>query len=303
MVYSKLYQLDTSDSEWQVAHLFEHLVIHKFYSMLASKGVHSEMIAWVNGKTFENTVFVDTLFYTRVLADQFDTFVTNLPSFSDDEIAYGIATLQAEDKIILTVNNVLALQSELAKLSKRDWNTRKLLKHGSSKQTILTEKQSAKDFRDIIIISKATNLTVTEQKVFLRLTILLMDVVTDSLSTIPGIYRGNDSDIVAQDKDMAFMTQYTITKGTALKQIQDAVSSATTVDDDHTKGVIDCHFKTFSAEPLWQGAPIEYFRQTGIITTNQEIAKLATFNVVKSILQKSSLEVQRMTSAHKSYFK
>lgn len=301
MLYSKLYQLETHDTEWQIAHLFEHLLIRTFYAQLAHKMIPSEMISWVNGETFKDILFIDTLFYTKDLADEFNTYITKLPIFTQEEIAHSIAALQAEDKIILSINDTIALQNELQKLSQREWSTPQLPRKEHPQSAIITEKQSAKSFRDIVIITKAMNLTHDEQKVFLRLRILLVDLVANSLIPINGIYQGNDSSLALQHQDMAFMTKYTVTKGTTLRQLNNALSNVISIEQARLEKIIKNHFEVFASEPTWQDMPIEYFRQTGIVTNNQEIAQLATPKTVKSILQKTSFEAVAMTPAHKKF--
>lgn len=303
MLYTKYYQKDTSDTEWQIAHLFEHLLIRGFYSMLEDKHIQSDFISWTNGDTFERVLFIDALFYTEELANEFDAYATNLPMFSEEDIFYALATLQAEDKIIISVNDMPALQNEVNKLRKRKWNTPMMSFTPESvpKPAILTEKRSAKDFRDIVVVTKSENLTPEEQRLLLRTRILLIDITNNTLAPISGLYQGGHSDIIRRDEHMAFMSGYTITKGTTIKEIRNTLTDAFSPEVFDLEKVLKSHFDVFSNEPLWQNAPIDYFRATGIITTNQEVASLATVDRIRSIISKTSYEVWPMTADHKSY--
>lgn len=298
MVWSKLYRLDTSDTEWEVAHLFEHLVIRRFYSTLKKIDIQSQLIAWTGGETFEGMIFIDTLFYTAELAAEFEKYITRLPEFSDSEILYSIATLEAEGRIILSIHDMTALRKEINKLHVREWNAPivSFKQEDIPKSAILVEKRSAKDFRSIVIIVKIENLTADEQKLLLRAHILLRDIVYDLLGPIGSIYQDSDTPLIRHEEDMAFMLGVTTSRNTSLKQIRERLSSAILTDVLDLEKTLKSHFTIFAGEPLWQNAPIDYFRQTGIITTNQEIASLATTDRMKSIIDKTSFEVRRMTA-------
>lgn len=303
MIYSRLYRLDALDTEWQIVHLFEHLIIHSFYLMLKDKYIQSNFISWINGDTFEGVLFIDTLFYTHELANEFDTHIKNLPAFSEKDLHYALATLQAEDKIIMFSNDIPSLQKEINKLRQREWNTPIISFKPESvpKPIILAQRRSAKDFRDIVIVTKTEGMTLDEQKLLPRARILLMDITTDALAPISGIYPVGHSDIIRRDEHMAFISGFTITKGTTLKDIRSILAGALPSKVFDLEKILKNHFEAFSNEPLWQNAPIDYFRTTGIITTNQEISSLATVDRVLSIIDKTSFEVWHMTADHKSY--
>ncbi|HUC96233.1 MAG TPA: hypothetical protein VMR16_01030, partial [Candidatus Saccharimonadales bacterium] len=65
MLYTSLIKVDVSDIDWQVAHLFEHMVINSFYQKAVSDNIRTEMLGWVNGETFNEVLFFDIGFYDK----------------------------------------------------------------------------------------------------------------------------------------------------------------------------------------------------------------------------------------------
>lgn len=47
MLTTTLHRLDTRDTSWFVAHLFEHLVIEGFYKYLEQESIDSRLFGWI----------------------------------------------------------------------------------------------------------------------------------------------------------------------------------------------------------------------------------------------------------------
>ena len=299
MIYSKLYRLGTPDTEWEVAHLFEHLVIKGFYTRCENKKLQTKLITWTGADTFVGVIFIDTIFYTKKLQTEFEDYLTHLPKFSEAAIRYAIATLEAESKVILSANDMSRLRKEVEKLRTTRWNMpiQSSWQENAPAPTLLTQRRSAKDFRDIVIIARLEALSADEQKLFLRAHILLRDIIHDSLGPIAGIYPLGGSYVLRRhDGAMAFMLGFTVSKNTTIRKIQELLAGAALTEVYDLEDIIKSHFKVFADEPIWQSAPVDYFRHTGIITTNQEVASLATANRMQSILGKVTFKVRRMTA-------
>jgi hypothetical protein len=293
-------RLDTSDTQWQVAHLFEHLIIHDFFAHIERLGIDPSMIIWINGETFESQLYLDAVFYDKYHHGIFNSYIRNIPSFSDDSINYCLAAISAEGKINLTVEDRTKLTFELDKLRERKWN-KTITDSKSEPLHVLSERRSSKSFRDITIITSFLDLTEDEQKLLLRLRILAMDLATVALLPIPGIYHRGHSDMLRNESDMAFMSQLTISRGTSVKHLQDHLKSVQTFLNHIDMDSIRKHFDAFNSEPLWQNAPIDYYRSTGIITTNDEIANLATRNNIISLFAKIKFTVRESVPDDSKY--
>lgn len=293
MIATALYRLDVTDTQWQVSHLFEHMLIRGFFKLLNERDISSDLVGWVQADTFDDQIFIDTGFYNVSTQKIFNEYISRLPVFTDDDITYSIATIQAEDKLLITTSDTVKLGQEIEKLSHRAWNVDHVLSQKIVARPLL-EQKVARKFRDIIIEVHANHLTKQEQKLLLRFRTILIDIAYEALATIPGIYQRGSSALALRGEDMAYMSHYTITRSTVnLKHIHKLleqrfqayyVSSAMPAIHDH--------FTQYVQEPLWQAMPVEYFRDTGIITTVEEIASYATRETIESLMDKISFIVR-----------
>lgn len=304
MLYSRFYQISTADTEWQIGHLFEHLTLQSFNLLLSRNATPSHFISRTDGESFEGISFISGLFYTKQLADMFDAHIKELPRFSHEEIQHAIAVMQAEDKILISINDRRMLLREINKLRKRQWSytAQQTSSDYNIKSAILTEKRSAKDFRDLVIISKTENQTLDEQKVYLRVHILIRDILHEILQDkLSCLYLNGDSGIELHEQNMAFISKYSLPKSVTLKEVRAILQNAEFRHVDSLAKILKAHFEIFSKEALWQNMPLEFFRHTGIVTTNQEISRLATMERVLSILSKTTFEVEPMSIGYEKH--
>ena len=300
MIYTALNKLDTSDVQWEIAHLFEHLVVEGFYRTLADQGIRPDLAGWVQADTFEDMLFIDTGFYNKQTDTLFSRYIETLPQFSDDLIAHCLSTIEVEERSLVRVQNQDILHRELTKLVKRPWNRPN--PQFTPATPALTISRSAKSFRDITIETHAYGLTVAEQKVFLRLRTILIDHIFHALR-ISGIYARGDSSSFREDGHMAFLSQFTIKRGVlTLKDVEHKLQntfSAFAVPE--AMSAIQDHFTAFAAESLWVSVPVEYYRTTGILTSTKEIARLADEPTITSILSKVSFVVRAYRPTDSDY--
>lgn len=136
---------------------------------------------------------------------------------------------------------------------------------------------------------KFVELTDMEEKVALRLAPILHDLVA-SLARARGGFLRENYPLVRRDRDLAFALEVVLPRGENFEDfcrvVADEIASYPLRDNfDAVKNV----FEAASLAPQMKFAEIEYFRNTGILTSNREIAELATFEVVESVLKKVGL--------------
>lgn len=61
---------------------------------------------------------------------------------------------------------------------------------------------------------------------------------------------------------------------------------------------IELHLKTYADEALWKSISIEYYRETGIAASPDEVAELTTKKTVQSIFSKITIEATLHDSAN-----
>ena len=303
MTKISLQWLDISDVEWQVGHLFEHLVIRCFFEELKKTEHEPELAGWIDGEAFEDRVFLDAGFYDVKIHGLFLSYLNSLPVFSLDEIKKELLVMECEDYVKINISDQNKLHHELEKLSHRQWNT-VIANPPTSRDAppILTVKRDKKAFRDLSIIVHSSGLTDNEQKLFLRFRTIFTDMLNVYMrENIKSIYIHGYSATALRDHDMAYMSQITLPRGGAtlpmLRSLLDGWLHK--IDFDQLMPGIRVHFEAYKNNDLLQRIAIDYYRDTGITTTTEEIASLATYENITSLCSKIKIYIRDSSATDK----
>lgn len=287
MITTRLCRLAVSDIQWQLAHLFEHVLIAGFRNFLATRGHSKDLFGWLNGETFESYLFLEGGFYDPATAELFDEYLANLPRFTEDEIARSLRTIEAEERAVMKVTDYEKVQRVFEVLSRRTRGSQPVLDQRQP-MPLIEEAGSPKDFRSITLAVGAANLSVPEQKLLLRLYVILIDVIENALREQFGAYATGRSSVVDMKDGYAFFVKATFARNSVTMPCLKAACAEALHAFDVTANMaaIMHHFNAFAAEPLWKDLSIEYYRHAGIVATNAEIAGYATTENVQSLIQK-----------------
>lgn len=286
MLNAKTYHLDTHSFDWDIVHLFEHLLIQGFFDILPQYGYRPELIGWVNGDTFEDMLFIDCGFYEPEVAQLFDDYMHDLPEFTEEQVQAILSTVECESQSIATITDMKACLSQLLILSKSTWS-------GESKTRevhpqVLKYKKSKRSFEEMRVIVSSKTLSEEEQKLFQRTYVIVYDIISRDLQKHQGVYFNDSSEVRSDDKGtFGFGFELTAKKPIKAEYVVSAVAEA--IKKFPLAGhfsQVKAHFDTFADEPWLQNAPVDYYRYTGIVTTNREIADLATLENFESLLSK-----------------
>lgn len=289
MITTVYHYLDVSDMQWHVSHLFEHLVIRGFLSMLEENGDAPELIGWINGETFEQNLYIDAGFYSPEIAERFERYIDSLPAFDENAIRHAVATASAEERLKLEIADEEIMREELAVLSHREWDKTSLHANNQPAEIIL-ESPAEDNYSDVVLQIYANELSDDEAVVFLRLRVVLIDMILRALDAFPGVYPQGNSRLAKQDDSMAYMSLFTAAKEYAPEDIQETVEKYIHAYDVRSAyPAINRHFEVFAAEPLWQSIPIEYFKETGLNVTNAQIAALITPELIEGVFAKIAI--------------
>lgn len=286
--------LPTDDVNQATAHLFEHLLILKFFAQMQQAGRHPALFGWLLGETFQEGIFFDAGFYGQENADFFEVFLSQQLTFSKTEIAFALETIAAEQRSNLTITNPNSLQNALAILS----NRLSLDSQSVTRTPTQIITQSAHDqFTDITFEIELQSQEIPLQKLFLRATVLITDIIKQALYRKLAYYCEGESPVATLDGFQSVIMIIRMRNGFDLQQLQQFCQS--TIDNFDVKNhflAIEKHFQAFANEPSWQNLPIEYFRHSNILTTNQEIAQLATIDNFKKVLQATKISLNHSNS-------
>ncbi|HUC79146.1 MAG TPA: hypothetical protein VMQ58_02790, partial [Candidatus Saccharimonadales bacterium] len=220
--------------------------------------------------------------------------------FCERDILSALAVISAEERKVIQIKDHATLLNSLEILWRRLSGTtgRKIINKNS---TCLTEHHADEKFHNVTIITNFSEISEDDQKLLLRLRILFIDLIVKKISQLPGGYIRGHSTVLRKNDSMAFMTQYTFAKNIGVNDIEQALADINRINVYDFMTAIRKHFKVFISEPLWNNMPIEYFRDTGITTSNKEIASLANEAHVQSLLDNVSFKVRESSSSDSDY--
>lgn len=295
MITTRHYQLDIRDCDWNIAHIYEHLLINKSHAVFFKHGINPDLFGWISGETFEEQLFLDAGFYEEKTAFLFDEFISVPHVFSEQEVRHSIATVEQEERAHTNIS-ATEIQSSLHKLRTKQWNT--LLEHppkNTPKDVVL--KKAAKDFRDITIGIAAMHLSPNEEKVFLRCRPILSDIIFTHINSLMPAYQRGTSPAIKCEHNSKFFMIFTINKasGRMLELEASLKKHLNTYPVAPNWEAFRAHFDGFASEELWRDSAVEYFRNTGIVTTPDEINHLATRPTIEKIFANLHIRIRTTT--------
>ena len=304
MIHTKLLTIDTTAWPLETAHVLEHWWIDEYQRYLTEQGVAVELSGWFSGSTFEDRIFIETGFYSKTVAALFDTFTTLPLQPKLDYIEHAITTVECEEKRQFNAQDKELLSCQIMSLhSKRLKWSRHLPQ--LAELFIPSSKPAAKHFRDTSVLITAKKLDDNQQKVFLRLRPIIGDILLGYLEEKFRAYPLGMSDVVKTpgSDEIGLITAYTIPRiPGSLKDIAVAIENLfKTYRVEKHADDFKAHFDGFAAEPLWADAPAEYYRNTGIVTTRNEIRELATPERIAAIFQALSIRAHTTRATEQRY--
>lgn len=292
MISTAIYKLDVHDVQWDVAHLFEHLLIHAWHTHLIVNNLNSSLYGWVRGATFEQYIFLDTGFYDKRTAELFDDFVHSSLRFSAIEIEKSLADIGAEEKSEFSITDTQRLHQEIIHLSDRLSSHKTVADITQKPGSCLKSKKASKRYRDVTLLIRAHGLNDNEQVAFLRLKVILIDIISRSLKDKYVCYEQGNSALTRNDQDMGYISKLTlgVGQGTLSELATYLMLTIKQFQVERDWSQIELHLKTYADEALWKSISIEYYRETGIAASPDEVAELTTKRTIQSIFSKITIE-------------
>lgn len=261
-------------------HLLEHVLVAAQRRFLLERGNHLFDIVAVKGETFEEVVFFSGEFYTEKALADYELFWKK-PQLRTEDVQLAVKTLELEERSAVAVD---ALQLLAA--------ARRIAAGGTSNLEVdLRMKKTPRQTVDVRVDVVLDSSDAAEQKVFLRLRPPLLDAITAVVSKFYAYDRGAAAVCQVGD-NLEFSQIFTVPSEISLdnlqKNLQQAIDKANSPDSIRS---IRRQYAAFAKAPLLKDVPIEYFRNTGIITSVEEIAELATRERLARVLDKLEVSV------------
>jgi hypothetical protein len=300
MLSTHLHQKEYVDASYEVARLYEHLVIFSFYKHLESKQIQSELIGRVSGETFDSIIFLNANFYDPKIAYLYEEFLRS-PLVIDEQLALrSLRKLEVEDKVKLIARDVSVLNQQLRALISTPWteNT-SALTHALDNPKLPTSpieiKKASKDFRNILIGVYAENneLDQDEQVLMLRLSAVIGDIIHFELREQLDCYYLEGSPIMKDEGIIGNTYTYRFNKKVLIKTIEETIETKLQAFDvPSAMPLIELQFNEFASRQSWNNEAVDFCRNTGFVTSNEHIASLATLERVTSVVSKLKIHVK-----------
>jgi len=311
MFYSSVYSKDSQDVSWDAAHLYEHYFIAEFEDFLEERGIARGVYGYLDGETFERAIFLSAGIYTETVNRLLQDFVLQPLSFDKQKLDKVLRSMEAEERCRITVDDNKLLLAQLHILNGRAWTKVQSIKEGQiiphtalSVKNPLQLHKSAKSFRELVVALYIEAQHIAESELYLRFSVMLGDVIARELTRkFDSLYELDRSPLHVGDSQIGFMIKLRVQKGVTLKDIEKAAQQALErFDLDTNMPYVRAHFEGFAQNANWESLLVDYYRGTGIITSRQRIASLATPERLRSILAGTKFRVSAWRPEYEEYF-
>jgi len=299
---------DITGHDYGIAHLFEHLIVQSFYYDQEKNGSVSGLWGWFGGNTFSGTMFLTAGFYDKEVQKKFLSFINQPININQDIVINEIRRMEAEDDVIIDYHFPTVIEAlkniNDGKFIQLNGNNEFYKQIRSSekvlpKSKILHIKRSRKEFQNFCVKVGIKNPTKIDKTVFMRLFIPAMESVSLVLCR-EAAYGYFDDGPIFDDKKPFYIYRYaefTIKKNTFnKKKLEDAIKERLNgVNLSRHKKQIKNFIRQYYQNINNPDFPVDYFRDTGIITSKYHIYKSFTPENVQKTWDKLEVKIEKIT--------
>ncbi len=305
MLHTGLYILDIRAYNFDVAHLYEHLLIRAFQDTLSAQGYPPVLAGWIGGETFRDAMFIDYGLYDERAEKILQDFISSTPRISLDDLPAELARIEVEESAEITIE-LPAVQDMLAKIDTEIFTKdvpninftpyTEFEVHHVQPDILKLHKAKAK-FRDVTIKIRLSNPTTDQLTTLLRMSPLIHDVTSQVLQREYGSYEQATSWARRPrlSRDATLTAIHSVRrKGATLRDIKKVLPQIPEQLQDNLtrhKSALDHYREAFLSTPNWNSFPIDYHRYAGLVTTKQNIAAHLTYENMLDILNNLSFAV------------
>lgn len=303
-LHTGTYWLDIRSFDNEVAHLYEHMLIQTFINRLTGQGISRYLFGWIDGETFNDVLFISYNFYLPSVEQLFINFITHEHRVDMTLYNLELERLQAETQAVATCDKSQVLSRIRAIDQATFTNITDITDpyyfpiNQSPVTSVIELKPDESLFERVMVTYYVDNLSIVEKVVFLRIAPILSEAISEILHAA-GAYTidGGAFDDDQQTDSMARLpVLYTIKKGTAdSKQLQTMLTHAIKQLPNHVlenAEQVRHYIHVFESDPAWIDAPIEYYRNSGLLTSRSVIAQSFTPESVAEIISRVVVAIE-----------
>lgn len=302
--YTSLYICQAKGVDWDVLHLYEHLLLESFEQLLEKQGYSRISYGWVSGETFDGVVFVEAGFYNQKVQQLFHEFMTSPVSrINYNLIDITLESIQAEERSVLENYNEVAVKELLVELDAKPLVSVEQITdiqiipvHSGAEKSLIKFNESTDVFQDFRVVMSLADGNLENSAVFLRLTPLIFQAITAYVRSKGGyLYETTDGPAHNMAHHSLYeIGTYGIKKGAFLPELfkGELEQAVRTYEPLRDALAITQYAQTFATMPQWHTFPIDYFRRTGYIVSRKKIAELFTPERVAEVLKAVKITIE-----------
>lgn len=312
-VKTGIYHLDVHDADFEVAHLYEHLVIATFKARLEKHGFSRYLFGWMSGEAFSDVMFIEYGVYDQAVETLLREFIASNQRYDRALIDQELLRIQSEVSSTLGEIDRDKLMGALDELEHLDFIDHRSdiatsfisspKKRGTSEILPLT--RNKKKFRTIALSFGLREMSAADMGIFMRLRPLILDACDDFMFTT-GAYAGEVTQgFNLPDNDgLAVIASYTTMRGQTVAAmeagVRESLEQLVFALKEHPTA-LKKYYDGFQSTPNWHTFAIEYYRYAGVLASRKEIARASTIDSLLSLLERLELRAQEMTPEIRRY--
>ena len=311
VIHTGLYRLDISAHDHTAAHVYEHMLIRTFHTLVKKKGFNPYILGWLTGEAFQHVVFIEYGFYDPEVEALLHEYMTQPGKIDMAHFDIEVASIEAEDKEIISFDRD-RLVSELETIDKLAWTRvegdqapiETLGASGTWGDGTITHTEAKKAFRDITVAAGLEHPTRDELIAYQRINPLVCDLIGGVTAGL-GYYTLESSMAKYRDDKDALLTfgiysmkRDSYDKTSLIEALEDARKRLLASDIDRA---LELYKAAFVNTPNWSSMPIEYFRNAGVLASREQIADAMTEETFRSVIERLRFEALPTTKAHREY--
>lgn len=309
-IHTGLYHMDIRRFDYEVAHLYEHLLIQTFIESLQDHGISRLFFGWLGGEAFRDVMFVNYNFYNPDVTKIFEQFINKTGRIDYSLIDNELLRIQAEAVSTVDRVNTEKLIAELKRIDEAQFvnHTKEVVSESISSSDNLTSniiqlRKAKSQFRHITVMLNAETLTLNEKVAFQRLTPIVYEMIDKQLFQL-GSYQNEASFPMdtSEHDGLVAVTIHTIRRRHyTTKYIEGLLKHAlseTINDIRRCPEQLKYYLDAFIHSPNWSDGPQYFYRHSGILTSRKNIVEAFTQQTLLSILSKLQVKVSATTQEH-----
>lgn len=275
-----------------MCHLFEHIIIRSYLQQFNDLGYSRAFFGWLNGQTYESTIFFNLATHNKTLAELFEKVIQSEIEFTDTIIRQSIQHIEAEMESIITIKDMRLLKTQLSQI--RDSINKKPINKDTSKETAIKIVRKPKKFDEIVLVIEVCDATEDEKKAFSLMANEVLDITRDAALDMLSIYSTGRCPLFVRENNIGIAQRFTAIKGLDIDNIANQTEKYLHEYTMSPKDIMCLKNRAVYMQntPYYQSNPISIYTEVGIKISPCDYTTFITPEYLTAVLQKVEVTIR-----------